>query len=82
LARGIGAAEEVLLLLSHAVGNRLSRADIRDYTKLQKPPTLTAAIAKLIAARELREDDDGLIALTPKGQARVMTQVIPAQKGK
>ncbi|MEO6029944.1 MAG: hypothetical protein ABIR79_24015 [Candidatus Binatia bacterium] len=54
LTRGIGAAEEVLLLLNHAVGNRLSRAQIRDYAKRQKPPTLNAAITKLIeiATRE------------------------------
>lgn len=80
LARGIGAAEEVMLLLSHAVGNRLSRAQIREYARLQKPSTLNAAIAKLIVLREARVDDQGLISLTPKGQVRVMTEVIPAER--
>jgi hypothetical protein len=82
LTKGIGAAEEVLLLLNHAVGNRLSRSEIRAYAKLQKTPTLNAAITKLIGNREAREDDNGLIALTPQGQARVMTEVIPAQRTK
>jgi hypothetical protein len=82
LTRGIGAAEEVLLLLSHAIGNRLNRGQIRQFAKLQKPATLNAAIAKMIVNREVREDDDGLIALTPKGQARVMTEVIPTQRMK
>lgn len=82
LTKGVGAAEEILLLLSHAVGNRLTRAQIREYAKLQKPATLNAAISKMVAAREVREDDDGLIALTPKGQVRVMGEVIPGQRTK
>lgn len=77
LARGIPAADEILLLLNHAAGNRLSRAMIRQYAPLQKAPTLNAAIAKLIANREVREEDNGEVALTPRGQHRVMNDVIP-----
>jgi hypothetical protein len=77
LARGIAAADEILLLLNHAAGNRLSRAAIREYAPLQKAPTLNAAIAKLISNREIREEDNGELALTPSGQHRVMHDVIP-----
>jgi hypothetical protein len=77
LASGIPAADEVLLLLNHAAGNRLSRASIRQCAPLQKPPTLNAAITKLIANREIREENNGELALTPRGQHRVMNEVIP-----
>jgi hypothetical protein len=77
LTRGIPAADEILLLLNHAPGNRLSRTVIRQYAPLQKAPTLNAAIAKLITNREIREEDNGELALTPGGQYRVMHNVIP-----
>ena len=77
LASGIPAADEILLLLNHAASNRLSRASIRQYASLQKAPTLNAAITKLIANREVRQEDNGELALTPRGQHRVMNEVIP-----
>jgi len=77
LASGIPAADEVLLLLNHAAGNRLSRAAIRERAPLQKAPTLNAAITKLIADRQIRQVDNGDIALTPLGQRRVTQDVIP-----
>jgi hypothetical protein len=77
LASGIPAADEILLLLNHAGGNRLSRASIRQYAPLQKAPTLNAAITKLIANREIRDEGTGELALTPRGQHRVMNEVIP-----
>ncbi len=77
LASGISAADEILLLLNHAVGNRLSRAAIRERAPLQKAPTLNAAITKLIADRQIRQADNGDVALTPLGQQRVMKEVIP-----
>jgi hypothetical protein len=77
LATGIPAADEILLLLNHAAGNRLSRASIRQYAPLQNAPNLNAAIAKLISNREIRQEDDGEFTLTPRGQYRVMHEVIP-----
>ena len=43
----------------------------------QKAPTLNAAITKLIANREIRQEDNGELALTPRGQYKVMNEVIP-----
>jgi hypothetical protein len=80
LASGISAADEILLLLNHAASNRLSRASIRQYAPLQKAPTLNAAITRLIANREVRQEDNGEVALTPRGQNRVMNEVIPKHK--
>jgi hypothetical protein len=77
LASGIAAADEILLLLNHAVGNRLTRAVIRQYAKLQKTPTLNAAITKLIGDRQIRALDNGELALTPRGQHKVMHEIIP-----
>lgn len=77
LATGIPAADEILLLLNHAADNRLSRASVREYAPLQKTPTLNAAITKLIANREIRQEANGELALTPRGQHRVMNEVIP-----
>jgi hypothetical protein len=80
LASGIAAADEILLLLNHAAGNRLSRASIRQFAPLQKAPTLNAAITRLVANREVRQEDNGDVALTPRGQHRVMNEVIPKHR--
>jgi len=77
LASGIPAADEILLLLNHAPGNRLSRSAIREHAPLQKAPTLNAAITKLISDRQIRQVDNGNLALTPLGQQRVMQEIIP-----
>jgi len=77
LASAIPAADEILLLLNHSVGNRLSRAAIREGAPLQKAPTLNAAITKLIVDRQIRPVDNGDLALTPLGQQRIMREIIP-----
>jgi hypothetical protein len=77
LASGIPAADEILLLLNHAPANRLSRGAIRDHAPLQRAPTLNAAITKLISDRQIRQADNGDLALTPLGQQRVMQEIIP-----
>ncbi len=77
LACGIPASDEILLLLNHAAGNRLSRAAIREYARLQKTGTLNAAITKLIAGRQIRPAENADLVLTPRGQQRVMNEIIP-----
>jgi len=77
LASGIPASDEILLLLNHAASNRLSRAAIRQYARLQKTSTLNTAITKLIADRQIRPVDNSDLALTPLGQHRVMHEIIP-----
>lgn len=77
LARGIPAPEEVLLLLNHAAGNKLSRADLRSQAANQKPATVSAAINRLIQTKDIRPLDGDEVALTPNGQARIMKEIIP-----
>ena len=77
LATGIPAPEEVLLLLNHATGNRLTRADLRSHAANQKTATVNAAIIRLIKSKEIRPLDGDEVALTPKGQVRIMKEIIP-----
>jgi hypothetical protein len=75
LARGISAPDEILILLYSAAGNRLSRAGLREYAR-QKPQTVNMAISRLIKDKYVRSVNDGDVALTPLGQARVL-QTVP-----
>lgn len=77
LARGISAPEEVLLLVSHAPNNRLSRAEIRELAPNQRPQTISTAISRLVSSKELRDAGNGDVALTPLGQKRLREEVLP-----
>ena len=77
LAVGIPAPEEVLLLLNRAAGNKLTRAELRSQAANQKPATVNAAIARLIKRKDIRPLDGDEVALTPKGQVRIMKEIIP-----
>lgn len=77
LAKGIPAPDEVLLLLNHATGNRLTRAAIRQQAANQKSATVNAAVVRLIAAKEIRPIDGDVVALTPRGQERIIKDIIP-----
>lgn len=77
LASGISASDEILLLLNHATDNRLSRLEIKQYARLTKTPTLNAAIKKLLTQRHIRTLDNGDLALTPRGQQKVIHKIIP-----
>ncbi len=77
LAKGIPAPEEILLLLSHAANNRLTRTEIRRYAFNQKQGTLNAALRRLLDEKDVRAANTDEIALTPKGQKRVLERIIP-----
>lgn len=77
LIPGISAREEILLLIGNAPENRLSRAALGERATHQKPATLNAAIAKLIATKELRTTADGDLALTPNGQRALHNEIMP-----
>lgn len=77
LAKGISAKNEVLLLLNHAPGNRLSRATLRDLATHQTPNAVNVAVSNLLTAKEIRVADDGEVALTPVGQKRIVEKIIP-----
>jgi molybdopterin converting factor small subunit len=77
LAKGIPAPDEVLLLLNHATGNKLSRSVIREQAANQKSATVNAAIVRLIRTKDIRPLDGDEVALTPRGQVRIMKEIIP-----
>lgn len=77
LAKGISAQNEVLLLLNHAAGNRLSRSTLRALTTHQTNNAVNVALSNLLKNKEVRETDDGEIALTPLGQKRIIEEIIP-----
>lgn len=77
LAKGISAPEEVLLLLNHASGNRLSRQALREQAIRQKSGNVNVAITRLIREKEIRPIGDDEVALTPVGQMRIIREVIP-----
>lgn len=77
LVKGISAPDEVLLLLHNAAGNRLNRAQLRAYAEDQKAGTVNSAVTRLVKEKEVRLASDGDVALTPKGQKRVMEEIVP-----
>jgi hypothetical protein len=77
LALGITAKEEVLLLLNHAPGNRLSRETLRYQAAGQKPNNVNVAITRLIKEKEIRPVGGEEVALTPLGQIRIIQEIIP-----
>jgi len=77
LAKDIQASDEVLLLLNHATGNRLTRGAIREQAANQKSATVNAAIVRLVKAKEIRPLDGDELALTPRGQQRIIKEIIP-----
>ncbi|HEY0077819.1 MAG TPA: hypothetical protein VGB73_04170 [Pyrinomonadaceae bacterium] len=76
LARGISATHEVLLLLNHAPDHRLSRLELQRQAANQRPQNVAVAIARLIEKKDIRPVGEE-VALTPNGQERVMTEILP-----
>lgn len=77
LIPGIAAPEEVLLLLFHANGKRLGRAQLRDFAANQKPATVSTAVSRLIADKALRPLGEAEVMLTPVGEKRVVEVIMP-----
>jgi hypothetical protein len=77
LAKGISAPEEVLLLLNHAPGNRLTRDALREQATNQKASNVGVAISRLMKDKEIRAVGSNEVALTPNGQARIIKEIIP-----
>ena len=75
LAKGISAPEEILLLLNHTSGNRLSRDELREYAH-QTPANVNTALTRLMKLKQVREHF-GEIVLTPSGQQRVRDEILP-----
>jgi hypothetical protein len=82
LVRGISAPEEVLLLLYHSSNNRLTRAELREYAANQKVATVNMAITRLIKDKDVRAMGPTEVAITSKGQKRVLELIVPKWRSK
>lgn len=80
-AKDVTTAEEILILLFHAAGYRLSRKEIQDSVVNRSTRGVNAAIQSLAELKEVRFASNGDIALTPPGQSRVMIQIVPKLNG-
>lgn len=79
LESNISAPSELLLLLNHAEGHRLPKDDLVEQAKNNDPKSLGVAISRLLKVNEIRRTGTaGELALTPKGQKRVIEKIIPA----
>jgi len=81
LDESVTAQQEVLLLLNHATGQRLSKNELRSQAKNSTVSAFNTAVTRLTKSNEIRvTSTPGELALTPKGQGRVILKIIPALK--
>jgi hypothetical protein len=81
LDQSVSAPEEILILLHHAEGHKLLRIDISNQAKNNSERAISVAISRLLKINEIRTTaTQGELALTPKGQKRVIEKIIPAIK--
>jgi hypothetical protein len=67
-----------LLLLNHAEGHILPKDKLTQLAKNNTPKSVSTAISRLTASNEIRTNGvAGELALTPKGQKRVIEKIIP-----
>jgi hypothetical protein len=77
----VSAPVEILLLLNHADGHKLTRDQLAAQCKNNTEAAVGTAIRRLMKANEIRSTPTpGEVALTPKGQKRVIEKIIPALK--
>jgi len=81
LDHSVSAPEELLLLLNHADGHKLQRDLLIKLAKNNTDASIGVAISRLTKSNEIRTTGaSGELALTPKGQKRVMEKIIPRFK--
>ena len=77
----VSAPEEILLLLNHAEGHKLSKEELSKQAKNKTSTSLAVAFSRLLKSNEIRSTSTtGEVALTPKGQKRVIEKIIPTLK--
>jgi hypothetical protein len=81
LDHNVSAPEEVLMLLSHANGHRLQKDELTRQAKNNTASSVGVAISRLTKTNEIRATaTPGELAITPKGQKRVIEKIIPKLK--
>jgi hypothetical protein len=78
LDQKVSAPEEVLLLLNHAEGHKFPKDKLTQLAKNNTSASVGTAISRLTTSNEIRTTGvGGELALTPKGQKRVIEKIIP-----
>jgi hypothetical protein len=77
----VSAPAEILLLLNHASEHKLAKEELRAQAKNSAPKAFDVAVSRLLASNEIRTTATaGELALTPKGQKRIVEKIIPSLK--
>ncbi len=77
----VSAPVEVLLLLNHADGHKLTRDELTSQCKNNTAGAVSTAVNRLLKGNAIRTTPtSGEVALTPKGQKRVIEKIIPSLK--
>ena len=74
----VSAPEELLILLNHAEGHRLPKDVLFKQAKNSTSTGLATALSRLLKSNEIRSVENGDIALTPKGQTRLIEEISSA----
>jgi hypothetical protein len=81
LDQTVSAPEELLLLLNHADEHKLSKEELTRRAKNNTDKSVAVAFSRLAATNEIRSTGvPGEVALTPKGQKRVIEKIVPKYK--
>jgi hypothetical protein len=81
LDHNVSAPEEILMLLSHADGHKLQKDELARQAKNNTDSAVATAISRLAKTNEIRATGTpGELAITPKGQKRVIEKIIPKLK--
>ncbi len=77
----VSAPVEILLLLNHDNEHKLAKEELRAQAKNNTSKALDVAVSRLLASNEIRTTaTPGELALTPKGQKRIIEKIIPSLK--
>lgn len=77
----VSAPEGILLLLHHAEGHKLLREELEQRAKNNTQSSLSVAFSRLQRTNEIRATGTpGELALTPKGQKRLIEKILPSLK--
>jgi hypothetical protein len=81
LDHNVSAPEEILVLLSHADGHKLQKGELTRQAKNNTDGSLGTAMSRLMKTNDVRvTGTPGELAITPKGQKRVIEKIIPKLK--
>ena len=81
LDHNVSAPEEVLMLLGHADGHKLQKDELNRQAKNNTDSSVGVAISRLLKSNEIRSTGTpGEVAITPKGQKRLIEKIIPKLK--